>query len=221
MLYFTSDLHLCHKNIIKYARPQFEFSDEGLQQCEDLILKNYNDVITDDDIVVFLGDIAFLKSEFKPHISEYCHKLKGRKLMLRGNHDTITDKFFLSCGFEKIIDYILFENIFICHYPLSEPDSKREAEFKEIFEENNCNTVIHGHIHSKEPDSSDGIVRFNMCVDYAPNHYSPVLFNNEELEHYILNEILGEIQVKEKVTFKDKLLHAEHQASQRLKRLFH
>ena len=185
------------------------------------MLKNYNDVITDDDIVVFLGDIAFLKSEFKPHISEYCKKLKGRKLMLRGNHDTITDKFFLSCGFEKIIDYILFENIFICHYPLSEPDSKREAEFKEIFEENNCNTVIHGHIHSKDPDSSDGIVRFNMCVDYAPNHYSPVLFNNEELEHYILNEILGEIQVKEKVTFKDKLLHAEHQASQRLKRLFH
>ena len=60
-----------------------------------------------------------------------------------------------------------------------------------------------------------------MCVDYAPNHYSPVLFNNEELEHYILNEILGEIQVKEKVTFKYKLLHAEHQASQRLKRLFH
>ena len=91
MLYFTSDLHLCHKNIIKYARPQFEFSDEGLQQCEDLMLKNYNDVITDDDIVVFLGDIAFLKSEFKPHISEYCKKLKGRKLMLRGNHDTITD----------------------------------------------------------------------------------------------------------------------------------
>lgn len=39
MLYFTSDLHLCHKNIIKYARPQFEFSDEGLQQCEDLMLK--------------------------------------------------------------------------------------------------------------------------------------------------------------------------------------
>ena len=114
MLYFTSDLHLCHKNIIKYARPQFEFSDEGLQQCEDLMLKNYNDVITDDDIVVFLGDIAFLKSEFKPHISEYCKKLKGRKLMHRGNHDTITDKFFLSCGFEKIIDYILFENIFIC-----------------------------------------------------------------------------------------------------------
>ena len=101
------------------------------------------------------------------------------------------------------------------------PVPKREAEFKEIFEENNCNTVIHGHIHSKEPDSSDGIVRFNMCVDYAPNHYSPVLFNNEELEHYILNEILGEIQVKEKITFKYKLLHAEHQASQRLKRLFH
>ena len=68
MLYFTSDLHLCHKNIIKYARPQFEFSDEGLQQCEDLMLKNYNDVITDDDISDFVEKYAIRK----------CKKLKNR-----------------------------------------------------------------------------------------------------------------------------------------------
>ena len=34
-LFITSDLHLGHKNIIQYCNRPFDFTDQGIEECDD------------------------------------------------------------------------------------------------------------------------------------------------------------------------------------------
>ena len=76
MIYFTSDLHLGHRGIIRMQdRP---FAD--LKEMNRLLIYNYNAVVGKDDIVYILGDIAHhLPVE---DANEMIRKLKGRKILI-------------------------------------------------------------------------------------------------------------------------------------------
>ncbi|MDB4311954.1 hypothetical protein N9937_00850 [bacterium] len=77
-VWFTSDWHFGHKNILKY-RPDFE----SREVLEDLILENYKRLVTKRDKVYFLGDIAFTDEAL-----EKIAGLQGNKVLVLGNHDT-------------------------------------------------------------------------------------------------------------------------------------
>ena len=61
-IFFTSDQHFYHRNIIKYASRPFSLDNNGVLKCAETIFNNYNKVVSDEDIVFFLGDV-FLTSE--------------------------------------------------------------------------------------------------------------------------------------------------------------
>ena len=49
------------------------------------IVENWNKVVKDDDVVFVLGDLGFCGYE---KLSPYIARLKGKKYIVQGNHDS-------------------------------------------------------------------------------------------------------------------------------------
>ena len=85
MKYYISDLHLFHENAIKYDRRPFD----SIKEMHEVIMKNWNDRVTNGDIVYILGDIS-LRGKNEDLIA-FVARLKGRKVLVKGNHDDLSD----------------------------------------------------------------------------------------------------------------------------------
>ena len=141
--FVVSDLHLGHANAIIYepirAQKLSNYIVNSLSPEEiveimkdkehpmfagllmahnDTIIKAWNKVVKEDDIVFFLGDFCLTRN--KEFIKIWVSKLNGRKRMIMGNHDTRKPEFYIECGFESVSQYpVLYNNhIFLSHEPL-------------------------------------------------------------------------------------------------------
>lgn len=54
-VFFTSDTHFGHSNIIKYCNRPFKDKDE----MNETLISNWNKVVPEDGIVIHCGDFAF------------------------------------------------------------------------------------------------------------------------------------------------------------------
>lgn len=75
--WLIADTHLDHRNIIKYCHRPFKSVDE----MNETIVRNWNQVVSSGDCVLFLGDLAFRRFDY------WLGKLNGEKVIIRGNHD--------------------------------------------------------------------------------------------------------------------------------------
>ena len=188
-LFITSDLHLGHKAIIQYCHRPFDFTDKGIEECDDFLLEQYRNTVNENDMVIFLGDLTFKKNHKGQKMTEIFTKLPGRKVLIKGNHDWYKDSFYRKCGFLSVNRYLIFGDYFLCHFPVT---GKADFNGRLMDEEyckfvkatcgfigektGFCTRIIHGHTHTQRVDEDDGITRYNCCVDYKPNHYAPVEF---------------------------------------------
>lgn len=81
-IFLISDLHLNHENIIRYCKRPFRTRKE----MNEALVNNWNSIVRTSDLIFFLGDLAFgtnLRS-----IDYWLSKLNGKKVFIRGNHDT-------------------------------------------------------------------------------------------------------------------------------------
>jgi calcineurin-like phosphoesterase family protein len=78
-IFFTSDLHLGHKNILTYSKRPFGNIDE----MEESLIKNWNSVVGKNDSIYVLGDFSFMGAR----ITTIFHKFNGNKFLIKGNHD--------------------------------------------------------------------------------------------------------------------------------------
>ena len=79
-IYFTSDLHLGHQNIIKYDnRPFFSVKD-----MDETIIERWNSKVHDNDTVYVLGDISWYPAH---KTAELLKSMRGKKILIIGNHD--------------------------------------------------------------------------------------------------------------------------------------
>ena len=79
--FFTSDLHLCHSKDFLYAPRGFT----NVIEHNEAIVKNWNSIVGDDDVVYILGDLMLNDNETA---TKYFNQLRGYKILVRGNHDT-------------------------------------------------------------------------------------------------------------------------------------
>ena len=96
----------------------------------------------------------------------------------------ITPGYYKKSGFKDIRDYHIVGQHFICHYPCVSSGTPKERLCKNAFDKSECSEIWHGHIHEKHSPTFDGIKRHNMCVDYAPNAFKPVLITDPDLQEY-------------------------------------
>ena len=125
MIYLTADLHLNHKNIIKYCnRPYFDLHNMNFS-----LIQNWNSVVNHGDAVYILGDFGFFDNDLV--IKKYVEQLKGNKILITGNHDRKTVK---NCDhFKEITNYKKInydkKTIIMFHYPIASWDRKHHGSY--------------------------------------------------------------------------------------------
>lgn len=158
-LLFYSDPHFGHKNIIKYCNRPFN----SVEEMDEELIRRYNEMVTDADAVVWVGDCFFYKKE---KCKEIMDRLNGTKYLIRGNHDKSPQQM-LSMGFISVQEerwgYIGDHQVQLCHFPFKPFDFKNlnlswfhqwfiqryELRFRKERPKNNGQWLIHGHTHNK------------------------------------------------------------------------
>ncbi len=79
-VWFTSDTHFGHANIIRYSERPFG----GVDEMDRVLAARWNEVVRPDDTVWHLGDVVFRND--RP-ATEYLERLNGEKHLVWGNHD--------------------------------------------------------------------------------------------------------------------------------------
>ncbi len=157
-IFFTSDIHFGHNNIIEYcSRPwkDVEDMDEGL-------IKNFNSVVGPEDTTYIIGDISFHKTATTKYLLS---RLNGRLVGVKGNHDP--EGGYEGCFKEWNRDFIgkIDKQMFhMYHFPLSSWYHMNSPYDKTIH--------LHGHIHSAPGLDDPTQCKFDVGVD--ANNWTPV-----------------------------------------------
>lgn len=80
--FFTSDTHFGHANIINLCKRPFK----DVNHMNDMLVENWNNVVTDDDTVFHLGDFAFGGSDVW---NKVLSRLRGKIYLILGNHEIV------------------------------------------------------------------------------------------------------------------------------------
>ncbi|MCI8973281.1 MAG: hydrolase [Lachnospiraceae bacterium] len=156
MIYFTADLHFYHEKIIKHTKRPYHTVDEMNKS----LIKRWNDKISYDDEVYILGDFTLKGAEAA---SAILYSLKGKKHLIRGNHDCFVD----SGGFDRSLfasvqDYMELTcqntQFVLFHYPILEWHGFGKGA-----------VMLHGHQHNHKEYNIDNkkssILRYDVGVD--------------------------------------------------------
>lgn len=112
--FYIADWHYGHNNIIAFDNRPFK----SLSEMNETLIANWNNTVSDGDIVYVLGDMFWCNRE--PAI-EVLRKLNGQKFLIKGNHDCCHDKTFKK-QFVKIVDYLDVNDegrdVVLSHFPI-------------------------------------------------------------------------------------------------------
>ncbi|MFH1053136.1 MAG: 2'-5' RNA ligase family protein [Candidatus Woesearchaeota archaeon] len=160
-IFFISDSHFDHKNIIKYCNRPFKTTKE----MNNFMLKKWNDTVRKNDIVFFIGDMTFGKGS-RP-ADYWLEKLNGNIYFIRGfsiteegkrnQHDRISRK-------KNVFDSLILKHddrkFFLVHDPEQVP-----KEWKEW--------AICGHHHNNLPNDyplvNKKTKKINVSVEQIEN----------------------------------------------------
>jgi calcineurin-like phosphoesterase family protein len=110
MIYFTSDTHFNHTNIIKYCDRPFE----DINEMNKVLIKNWNKRVGKREIIYHLGDFGFGK------IEDILNRLNGQIILIQGSHEK--SAFIHKDRFKEIVPLkeILYQKqaIVLCHYAM-------------------------------------------------------------------------------------------------------
>lgn len=111
-MFFTSDTHFGHANIIKYCARPFA----SVQEMNRELLARWNAVVGPRDTVYHLGDFALGKESETP---AFLRKLNGsRKILIRGNHDRNARQM-LEAGFNEVHEKLEWNGWMLQHHPIA------------------------------------------------------------------------------------------------------
>lgn len=162
-IWFISDTHFGHENIIKYENRPFTDTKE----MDNFLIKNWNSVVKNGDKVFHLGDLVFKGDKIKS--TELIVKLNGDITLIKGNHDNHSNNWYRDCGIKEVYDYPILWNEFyiLSHRPIY---INKFTPF----------VNVHGHIHTAKYvcegcNNQEG--HFNVSVeviDYKPINFEEI-----------------------------------------------
>ena len=170
-VWFTSDQHFGHANIIKYANRPFKNVDE----MDQAMMDNYRKVVRPEDDVYMLGDCSFYKDQGRA-VALFA-SLPGRKYLVLGNHDKHLkrNKEFLSlfADVDKLMEVELedpdaesgYRTVVLCHYAMRTWNKSHFGSFH-----------LFGHSHGSLPDDPHSL-SLDVGVDcwgFSPVHFNQV-----------------------------------------------
>lgn len=141
-IWFTSDLHLSHKQEFLWGPRGFKDQHE----MNEVLVENWNKVVKPDDIVYNLGDMALTDPE---DALKYLLRLNGKHYWVYGNHDTTKKiNYFLDevpnlydIGYAWVIKNG-DQSIYLSHYPTLTANFDEKKFSRHVIN-------LHGHTHQR------------------------------------------------------------------------
>ncbi len=162
-VWFTSDLHFGHQNIIQYCDRPWSTAE----QMDAALIENWNARVGPDDVVYVLGDMFWCDAR---RAIEILRRLHGVKRIVLGNHDQLVRK---DDSVRKLFDAILPDlheesidgtHVVMCHYPLLSWNRAFRGGY-----------MLHGHSHNTIPFRAESGRRLDIGVD--AQGYAPISWN--------------------------------------------
>jgi calcineurin-like phosphoesterase family protein len=161
-MWFTSDTHFGHSNIITLSARPFS----SIEEMNEGLISRWNECVKTSDVVYHLGDFSFRPA------SQFRRKLNGRICLIRGNHDK--DKLLKDAGFEWIKDAYnargdtersIGARFWLSHYPHRAWPQSHKGSFH-----------LHGHSHGNMPRLGRSMdVGVDVEGRYRPWHIDEVI----------------------------------------------
>ena len=129
-IYFTSDMHFGHANIIEFTKTR-KFN--SVEDMNEELIRRWNSVVHKEDLVYHVGDFAFRSNNSARQWEE---RLNGTIVHIEGNHDHNNG---VKTLIVKCIMHAGGNSIYVEHRPPHKPE---EIPYGVSF-------VICGHVHDK------------------------------------------------------------------------
>ena len=180
-IFFTSDFHIGHSNVIKFDDRPFSSINEMHKE----LIKRWNSVVSNDDTVFYLGDL-FFRCKFST-AKWFVEQLNGKIHFVMGNHDKYSDIKKLN-RFEKIHGDSTslggatiqikdddankgYQDIILCHYAILSWNKAHYGAWH-----------LHGHSHQSLANNPDMKWFYDRKVldmgcngwDYTPVSYQTI-----------------------------------------------
>lgn len=161
MNYYISDMHLFHANVTAEGA---NFDGRPFQTLDEMhaeMLKRWNEKVNNGDKVFILGDICWKENE---DAIALVAKLRGDKIMVKGNHDRCKDAryrqlFTEICDYKELTDNMdgINHNLVLSHFPILAWNKMNKGSI-----------LLYGHVHSDSFDEWN----FNEALKRANEYYS-------------------------------------------------
>ena len=173
-IWFTSDLHFGHRNIMKFCNRPWE----TVEEMDKALINNWNSVVGKNDIVFDLGDFAFASNNKWKYI---LNQLNGHHYLILGNHDVSrypgdkTMELFERVEHQMIVK-IDDRYVYLNHYPYLCYGGSYRGHDQAVWQ-------LFGHVHSGPNDIGKDHDRLSMLFPYQydvgidNNNYYPVSWN--------------------------------------------
>lgn len=154
-VWFTSDHHFGHLNILTYQPDERPFS--SVEEMNEAMILRWNEVVKPQDTVYHVGDFCFGRANIA-----IAGRLNGRKNLIMGNHDHYPIEEYAQY-FNKIRGVHYWKMCVLTHIPVH-PENLGSRAFLNV----------HGHLHSKrilthiDPDG----VAFPDWTEPDPNYFN-------------------------------------------------
>lgn len=145
-VFVIGDTHFGHANIIKYCNRPFA----SVEEMDAALIKNWNETVSNDDIVIHVGDVGFGSKEY---IGSIIKQLHGKKILIMGNHDNWSEQTYRDMGFYTVSRFpIIYDGFYIMsHAPIQMPQLT-------------CYKCIFGHVHN-DPTYTNSPYSECVCVE--------------------------------------------------------
>lgn len=135
-IFYTSDTHFFHNNIIKFCNRPYQNVDEMNVE----LISKWNSKISPNDTVYHLGDFAMKCN--KTQMTDIFNQLNGKKHLIIGNHDhgDVRRLGWLS-QHEMLTVKDEHHKVFLCHYPTRDWNGRFHGVYH-----------LFGHTHNTIPN---------------------------------------------------------------------
>lgn len=171
-IWFTSDTHFGHANIIRFCDRPFK----NVGEMNEALVANWNKVVKPDDEVYHMGDFSF---ERKPQVT--AARLNGRKYLIKGNHDKPQHLKAIAPHFEWIKDYASLrigrQRFILFHYAMRNWHHCYKGTIH-----------LYGHAHGGMKDYGRSTDVGVDCWNYAPVSMEEIVYlmkDREMIKHHV------------------------------------